>query len=51
MDDGCDFKVALRNDGSGFRVALRRWFDLIPHDYMMYLYLHVHKNQQQLLHE
>ena len=24
---------------------------LIPHDDMMYLYLHVHKNQQQLLHE
>ena len=55
--DGCDFKVALRNDGRGFRVALRRcgwwvWpYLLIPHDAVMYLYLHIHKNQQQLLHE
>ena len=49
--DGCGF------NGSDFRVTLRRcgwwvWPYLsISHDAVMYLYLHVHKNQQQLLQE
>ena len=49
--------VASRNDGSDFRVTLRRcgrwvWPYLpISHDAVMYLYLHIHKNQQQLLQE
>ena len=57
MADGCGFKVALRNDGRVFRVALRRcgqwmWPYLpISHNAVMCLYLHIHKNQQQLLHE
>ena len=42
-------------DGCGFKVASRRcgwwvWpYLLMPH--VMYLHLHIHKNQQQLLHK